>query len=146
VADRNPSFVQRRRTIDRLGGIVRGTGPTGSTPAIAGAVTTTASAQPSKSDAQRLQDELDDEAKTFDPADAAFLRDLRGVWKWDFNPGDAVNEAHAMCALPKGQTASALQDIVNMIDPGNDGSASFTTMDEATKFMGVAGRHFCPGK
>jgi hypothetical protein len=69
------------------------------------ATMTTTSAQPTKSAEQRLQDELDYEAKHFDPAEAAFLRDLHGVWNFDFNPGNAVNEAHAMCAPPKGETA-----------------------------------------
>ena len=111
-----------------------------------GATTTSTSGQSTKSDEQKLQDELDREAKLFDPADAAFLRDLHGVWHWDFNPDDAVNEAHAMCALPAGKTASALPDIIRMIDPDfQGGDESLSTVQDATKFMKVAGQHFCPG-
>jgi len=89
--------------------------------------------------------ELDREAQEFSPDDAAFLRDLHGVWEFSFNPAEAVREAHAMCEFPQGKTATALPDIVNMIDPGNNGTTSLGVMDAATKFMGVAGRHFCPG-
>jgi len=65
-----------------------------------------------------------------------------GVWNWDFNPGDALNEAHAICALPAGKTGLALPDIVRIIDPDNQ---SMGTVQYATKFMKVAGQHFCPG-
>ena len=53
----------------------------------------------------------------FSLEDAAFLSDLRGVWNFTFDAGSAVSEAHAMCGMPKGQTASALPDIIRLIDP-----------------------------
>jgi hypothetical protein len=90
--------------------------------------------------------ELDREAQIFSPDDAAFLRDLHGVWNWDFHPDDAVKEAHAMCEFPQGKTATALPDIVRMIDPSyQGGDESFRTVELAMEFMKVAGQHFCPG-
>ena len=90
--------------------------------------------------------ELDRDAQIFSPDDAAFLRDLHGVWNWDFNPGDAVKEAHAMCEFPQGKTATALPDIIRLIDPGfTSGDEKLSIVLDATKFMKVAGQHFCPG-
>lgn len=101
---------------------------------------------PQGSTTTTTSDEFDYEAKHFDPASAAFLRDRHGVWNFGFDPGDAVNEAHAMCALPAGNSASALPDIIRLIDPGfHDGDEDLGTVHQATKFMKVAVEHFCPG-
>jgi hypothetical protein len=77
--------------------------------------------------------------------DATFLSDLRGIWNFSFDAGSAVREAHAMCGMPKGQTASALPDIIRLIDPSfTGGDEQVTVVMDATKFMKVAAEHFCP--
>jgi hypothetical protein len=82
----------------------------------------------------------------FDPSDQAFLQDLHSVW--DYGPGDAaaaVNEAHAMCALPPREQVMELTKIVRIIDPDGDPSHEpYSKVREATGFMKVASQHFCP--
>ena len=50
------------------------------------------------------------------------------MWGWDFNPGDAVNEAHNVGTMQGSGTMVA--DVVQMLDPKSGGQATVTTLDE----------------
>jgi hypothetical protein len=90
-------------------------------------------------------------ATTTIPSDAAFLTDLHAAqhWQWNFNPADAVTEAHKVCAIHSPAALSDVLKMVNREDPryvnaDNSRPPSVDHIEEVTEFAGLAAQHFCP--